>query len=172
MTAPFDWITPKLAIGGCWDALSAAELAAASVGAVVDLRNEAADDAAGLAACGVRFLHLPTPDLQPPTSAMLDQGVAFAQAARADGRRLLVHCQHGIGRGPLLGLCVMVSWGEAPLDALSRAKDARARVSPSPAQYEAWAAWLEDWRVERGASWTVPSFEAFAAIAYRHLVPS
>jgi len=48
---------------------------------------------------------------------------------------------------------------------LARAKDARALVSPSPAQYEAWIAWMR--RAAPHAR--VPAFEDFKAIAYRHL---
>ena len=54
---------------------------------------------------------------------MLDEGVAFARRARAQGRRLLVHCHHGIGRSATLALCVLVDRGLSPLDALSQAKD-------------------------------------------------
>jgi hypothetical protein len=172
MPAPFDWITPQLAIGGCWDALTAADLARGGVGAVIDMRDEACDDAAALAEWGLTLLHLPTPDLYPPSPAMLDRGVDFAMVLRTAGRRLLIHCQHGIGRGPLLGLCVMVGWGAAPLEALTRIKAARPCVSPSPAQYEAWAAWLHRWRTVTGAAWAVPEFDAFAALAYRHLAMS
>jgi len=50
-----------------------------------------------------------------------------------------------------------------------RHQERRARVSPSVAQYEAWARWLASWRDERGAAWTVPRFDEFKAIAYRRL---
>jgi hypothetical protein len=50
-----------------------------------------------------------------------------------------------------------------PLAALALAKDRRGAVSPSPAQFEAWAAWL------RHTGHAVPHFDDFAAIAYRHL---
>jgi protein-tyrosine phosphatase len=97
---------------------------------------------------------------------MLDAGVAFASNQRQLGRKLLIHCQHGIGRSALLALCVMVDQGWAPLDALARAKDAREAVSPSPSQYRGWAAWLE----QRGK--TAPDFYTFGCIAYRHLAKS
>ena len=45
------------------------------------------------------------------------------------------------------------------------AKDLRERVSPSPAQYEAWIAWMR----RRTPQARVPDFDAFKAIAYRHL---
>jgi hypothetical protein len=69
----------------------------------------------------------------------------------------------------MLALCVLVSRGMAPLDALELAKSRRSLVSPSPAQYQAWTAWLRDWARDREVAWCVPEFDAFQAIAYRHL---
>jgi hypothetical protein len=64
---------------------------------------------------------------------------------------------------------VLVDTGHAPIDALALAKQRRGCVSPSPAQFEAWAAWLSARRTERSATWSVPTFDEFKAIAYRHL---
>ena len=105
------------------------------------------------------------------TAAMLDEGVAFTNRHMNRGERVLVHCEHGIGRSATLALSVLVSRGHAPLEALELAKTRRALVSPSPAQYEAWAAWLVAWKARAAASWNIPDFDAFKAIAYRHLTP-
>ena len=154
------WITPELAVGGEVWPDEWAGLAAGGLAAVVDLRAEAVDDAGALAALGLAHLHLPTPDHHAPSPAALDRGTAFIRAAPGP---VLVHCREGVGRSATLALCALVEAGHAPLAALARAKDARRQVSPSPAQYEAWAAWL----ARRGAA--APGFDAFAAIAYRHL---
>lgn len=139
------------------------------VSAVVDLREEACDDGAALARHGVDLLHLPTPDLEPVSLAMLRQGVDFVAPRLDAGETVLIHCQHGIGRSALLALCVMVARGMEPLDALARAKARRSVVSPSPQQYEGWRAWLEEFARTRPVAWTPPHFDEFAAIAYRHL---
>ncbi len=47
-------------------------------------------------------------------------------------------------------------------------KVARWQVSPSPAQFDALGDFLRA-RPEAGRAWAVPAFDAFAAIAYRHL---
>jgi hypothetical protein len=164
----FSWITPDLAVGGCFPAEQAASLAADhGIGAVIDARAEACDDAAALQACGLRFLHLPTADMSGPSQSMLDEGVRFAGVAARAGVRTLVHCQHGIGRSAILALCILVDRGHAPLEALSMAKDARALVSPSEAQHRAWTTWIE--RHGRGPA---PSYHEFGVIAYRHLALS
>jgi hypothetical protein len=163
--ASFSWIVDDLAVGGCFPMEQAAALARDhGVGAVIDARAEACDDAAALEACGLRFLHLPTLDMAGVSQPRLDLGVRFARRAAGDGLRTLVHCQHGIGRSAILALCILVDRGYPPLQALSLAKDARARLSPSEAQFRAWAAWIE--RHRRGPA---PSYHEFGVIAYRHL---
>ncbi|HEY8381452.1 MAG TPA: dual specificity protein phosphatase family protein [Microvirga sp.] len=164
------WITADIAVGGSFPADRAEHLATAlAIRAVVDLRGEACDEEALLHRHGIAFLHLPTPDHGAVTEAMLDDGVAFAGAHLDRGERVLIHCEHGIGRSATLALCVLVSRGLAPLDALELSKSRRPLVSPSPAQYEAWIAWLARWQAGRAVPWTIPSFDAFKAIAYRHL---
>lgn len=164
------WITSDLAIGGRLSDAEAGRLAAdQGVGAVVDLRSEAVDERAILAVQGIAFLHLPTDDHAAISPAMLDEGVAFVEAQRAASRRVLIHCEHGIGRSATLALAALVAGGLAPLEALNLAKDRRERVSPSPAQYGCWSDWLLEHRARTEATWEVPGFDVFAAIAYRHL---
>lgn len=158
------WLTDELAVSGCFPMESVAQLARTHrIRAVVDLREEDCDDQEALATAGLRFLHLPTPDLHPASPEMLERGVAFAREHIERGERVLIHCQHGIGRSPLLALCVMVDRGWQPLEALEQAKERRMCVSPSEAQYRGWAAWLD----RHGHS--VPDYHSFGCIAYRHL---
>lgn len=165
-TPSFSWLTQTLAVGGAVPSEQVEALAVQhGVSAVIDLREEACDDAEVLERHGLDFLHLPTQDLCAVTAHMLDEGVAFARPRLTAGRRVLIHCEHGIGRSATLALCVLVDQGMTPLAALSLAKDRRPLVSPSPEQYEAWRAWLERLRPPP----PVPNFDAFKAIAYRHL---
>lgn len=169
-TPNFHWITGQLAVGGSFPSGVEGLLAEKHrVQAVVDLREEARDDEQALTAAGIDFLHLPTVDLRPSSVPMLDDGVDFVRARLAEQRRVLIHCEHGIGRSAILALCVLAAEGWDPLHALGRAKDRRALVSPSPEQYEGWVAWLRRWKARHGAGWDLPPYEDFCAIAYRHL---
>ena len=162
--ADLHWLTDHLAVGGCFPMDRARELATTHrIRAVVDLRQESRDDERRLNAAGIDFLHLPTPDLEPASVEMLDRGVEFVRKHAAARERVLVHCQHGIGRSALLALCVLVDEGWEPLGALAHAKDVRAVVSPSRSQYEGWAAWL----ASRGRQ--APDYHTFGCVAYRHL---
>jgi protein-tyrosine phosphatase len=161
------WLTEHLAVSGCFSMTYVAQLADThGVRAVVDLREEDRDDEELLTKAGIDFLHLPTPDLHPAPVDMLDIGVRFAREHVDRAQPVLIHCQHGIGRSPLLALCVMVDAGWEPLEALAHAKNRRMCVSPSEAQYRGWAAWLE----RHGHA--VPDYHSFGCIAYRHLAQS
>jgi protein-tyrosine phosphatase len=163
--ANFDWVTPDLAVGGRFPCGAATRLACEhGVGAVIDLRSEACDDIEELKDCGLRFLHLPTPDMLGVSQPMLDAGVAFARDVQAEGRKLLIHCEHGIGRSATLALCVMVDRGLTPFEALAEAKDARHLISPSESQYRAWTSWI----ARRQPQAAIPTFHEFGMVAYRH----
>ena len=167
------WITDALAVGGRFPPERAEHLASRlGVRAVVDLRSEDRDDEVVLRRHGMALLHLPTDDHGAVTLPMLDDGVAFATAFLDRGERVLIHCEHGIGRSATLALCVLVHRGMEPLEALELSKSRRALISPSPAQYACWTKWLAVLNRERRAGWEIPSFDAFKAIAYRHLQPS
>jgi hypothetical protein len=156
-----DWITQDLAIGGRCPPDAIEVLARGQgLGAVIDVRAEEIDDPVAWDRCGVTFLSLPTDDHAAISAPMLHAGLDFAEAARVAGRRLLIHCQHGIGRSVMLALCVLVERGADALDALVLVKARRLRASPSVAQIEAWRAWL----VRRGQH--PPTFDACAAIVY------
>jgi len=160
----FHWLTECLAVGGCFPAERTEELARDhAIGAVVDLRQEGCDDEERLRAANIDFLHLPTPDLEPASHEHLERGVAFVRERTCRGDKVLIHCQHGIGRSALLALCVLVDNGWEPLDALIHIKDCREVVSPSRSQYEGWSRWLKS----RGLA--APDYHSFGCIAYRHL---
>ena len=162
------WVQSDLAVGGSFPGEHAARLASEhGIGAVIDLRDEACDEAETLAACGLKFLHLPTPDMVGVSQPMLDKAVAFARDACGEKRGLLIHCEHGIGRSATAALCVLVDRGLEPLEALEIAKTRRALISPSRSQYEAWCAWLARHRRAK-----TPSYHEFGVIAYRHLAAS
>jgi protein-tyrosine phosphatase len=165
-----DFIAPGLAVGSRFPAEAAAALASRhGISRVVDLRMEACDDEAVLRTHGIRLLHLPTEDTCAMVQERIRHGVAFVNEGLDRGEKVLVHCQHGIGRSALLAVCVLISRGDPPLVALERAKRARPVVSPSPEQLRAIASYAAKVRAERRAAWDVPTVKELGAIAWRHL---
>jgi protein-tyrosine phosphatase len=169
----FDWIDDRLAVGGSFP-MEAAEQLARSEGirAVVDLRLESCDDEAILRINGLEFLHLPTEDCCAIAPRMIDDGVAWVRSRVDAGTRVLIHCEHGIGRSALLALCTLVAGGTEPLDAMNRLKTARPVASPAAEQLEAFRSWVGRWRRRTGARFEVPSFDALAWVAHSHLRPT
>jgi hypothetical protein len=173
MTRPLDadWITPELALGGRFDDEHVARIAGdLGIRHVVDVRIEACDDEALLRAHGIELLHLPTEDVCAIEDGMLLEGVGWVNERLEREGRVLLHCAHGIGRSALLTVCVLVARGEAPLDALSRAKTARPVIAPSPAQLASFVRFCAQRRCQRPGSWEVPSFPELAEIAYKNLI--
>ena len=107
-----DW----LLVGGGVPRSRYVELKALGVTAVIDMRGERCDDAEALAALGIELLNLPVADRYPPSVAQLMRGVEWALPRLERGGQLFTHCEHGVGRGPLMGLAVMVARGwDAPV---------------------------------------------------------
>jgi len=165
-----DWVTPQLAVGGRYPMEAAAHLARTlGIRHVVDVRVEDCDDEQVLRTHGITLLHLPTQDVHALQRTMLHDGVRWVRARLEEGHRVLIHCEHGIGRSALLALCVLVDAGHAPLEALALAKRQRGKVSPSPAQLSAFIAFCEEWHAAQRPAWSPPTFDALAWIAYSHL---
>ena len=168
-----DWLTDTLAIGACFPSAAVVHLARTHrVGCVVDCRAEACDDQIALQRHGLSFLHLPTPDKCAIHPAAVRRAVAWVTRALDAGVRILIHCEFGIGRSALLALCVLVERGLPPLEAMKLVKDVRPIASPSPEQIHAFLDFARERGRARGDTWQLPSFDALAAIAYRHLTPA
>ena len=162
-------MSPHIAVGGRVPPEGISELVRAAIRHVVDLRSEAGDDESTLRRYGIGLLRLPTIDARAPTQAMLREGVEWVRSRTAKNESVLIHCEYGIGRAPLLTCCVLVSAGIAPLDAIARVKNARAQASPSPEQLAALVEWSSAWREKNRLTWSIPTVDALGRIAYRHL---
>jgi predicted protein tyrosine phosphatase len=167
MTAELNlsWIDRALAVGGRFPMDAAAHLAQRlGITRVVDLRSECCDDAEVLRRHGIVLLALPTNDMCAVSQGMLDDGARWVCEQLDSGRRVYIHCEHGIGRSVLLALCVLAARGRDPLEALELVKGARWQASPSRDQLEAFREF-----VRRRTDHPVPSLEALCAISWRHL---
>lgn len=166
----FNWVTPLLAVGARFPIEAAEHLAAwHGIRYVVDLRVETCDDAHLLREHGITLLHLPTEDMCAVSLPMLREGVQWVTKHLDRGDKVYVHCEHGVGRSATLALCVLVAQGESPLQALTKAKQARWQVSPSPEQLQAFLTWAGEWQAQRGLSRELPTLQALQEIAYSHL---
>lgn len=131
------WVTDHLAVGGAIRPRDYPRLATMGVTAVIDAREEARDDVEALGRAGIQFLHLPTPDRHALRQADIGRGVAWALRHVQRGGKLFVHCEHGVGRGPLLGTAILVASGLSAPEALRLVRQRRWQAAPNDRQLEA-----------------------------------
>jgi hypothetical protein len=130
------WITDQLAVGGAPRRRDYRRLAGAGITAVVDCREEASDDPVALEQVGIQLLRLPTEDRYGLSQQHLDQGSRWALDRIAEGGKVLVHCQHGVGRAPLLGSAVLIGQGLSAPEALKTIRLRRWQAAPNDRQIE------------------------------------
>src|SRR5260221_429448 len=107
-------VTPQLAVGGAFRKRQIKQLKHRGVTAVVDCRLEAEDDPVALKQAGIEFLHLPTLDRHGFTYAQMHEGVDWVLDHIANGGRAFFHCEHGVGRRPLMACALLVGQGHTP----------------------------------------------------------
>jgi protein tyrosine phosphatase (PTP) superfamily phosphohydrolase (DUF442 family) len=128
------WVTKHLAVGGRVRPEDIKALSVVGVTHVVDTRSEYCDDEQALQAEGIELLYLPTPDTHPLSVEQLLQGAAWAQEHMQQGGRVLIHCEHGVGRSVLLTCAVLVYGGMHAHDALALVQRKRWQASPNHRQ--------------------------------------
>lgn len=139
-------VTPQLAVGGAFRKRQIKRLKQRGVSAVVDCRIEARDDADALTAAGIAFLHVPTPDRHGFTFEQMRDGVEWVLEHLETGGRTFLHCEHGVGRGPLMTCAVLVAQGYSAQDALRVVRSRRWQALPNDRQLAALLTFERQWR--------------------------
>ncbi len=128
------WIDETLAVGGRVRGNDISRLRQVGITRVVDVRSEHHDDTAALAMAGILLLHLPTPDTYPLSIEDLKRGACWVNEARHAGERVLIHCEHGVGRSVLLAAAALVCEGASPHEAFTRIATMRWQAAPNRRQ--------------------------------------
>ena len=127
-------ITPHLHVGGQYRRRGWPRLAARGITAVVNMRIEFDDQAAGIAP--ERYLHIPVVDDHAPSLDQLRQGIDFiAQEAARDGA-VFIHCGSGVGRAATMAAAYLISTGLPADEAWLRIRQARPFIRPTAVQIE------------------------------------
>lgn len=128
------WVTDHLAVGGRVREEDIHFLARTGITHVVDTRSEHCDDKGALAKEQIELLYLPTPDTYPLTIEQLQKGAAWVCERMEQGGRVLIHCEHGIGRSVLLTCAVLIYEGMSARDALELVEEKRWQAAPNQRQ--------------------------------------
>jgi hypothetical protein len=132
-------------VGGSVSPADYPRLKAGGVTAIIDMRSERCDDAAALATLGIELLNLPVTDRYPPSVEQLVRGVEWALPRLATGGALYTHCEHGVGRGPMMGLAVMVAKGWDVKAAYRAVREARWAVTLNDRQLGGLSDFVDAW---------------------------
>jgi protein-tyrosine phosphatase len=128
------WISTHLAVGGRIRPEDIKAVAKAGITHVVDTRSEHCDDMHALAKEHIEFLYLPTDDSCPLTIEQMMQGAQWVNEHMEQGGRVLIHCEHGVGRSVLLACAVLVYDGMHAQQALQLAQEKRWQAAPNHSQ--------------------------------------
>lgn len=128
------WVDPTLAVGGRVRPADIPKLKRVGVTRVVDVRSEHRDDEEALNQYGIELLYLPTPDTYPLSLDDLRSGAEWINEQRAHGERVLVHCEHGVGRSVLLVAAALVLEGCSAREAFEQIEDFRWQAAPNRRQ--------------------------------------
>jgi protein-tyrosine phosphatase len=128
------WITPHLAVGGRIHPEDIARLAGTGITRVVDTRSEHHDDEHALGDVGIGLLYLPAPDTFPLSVEQLCEGANWINGQIDNEQRVLVHCEHGVGRSVLLTAAALVQSGLSASEALSLIQRKRWQSAPNHRQ--------------------------------------
>jgi protein-tyrosine phosphatase len=82
----------------------------------------------------IELLHLPTADTQPLTIEQMMEGARWAHEHMQRGERVLIHCEHGVGRSVLLTCAALVYDGMHAREALELVQEKRWQASPNHKQ--------------------------------------
>ncbi|PDW03883.1 protein-tyrosine phosphatase family protein [Candidatus Viridilinea mediisalina] len=133
-------INAQLFVGGQFSVEQWPELYRLGIRAVLSLQAEHEDQF--MEPYPSRQERLLVADFTAPTLEQLDAGVAFVQAAHAEGLPVFIHCHAGVGRAPIMAAaCLMANEGLDAQRALERIRAARPIIGPGRAQVAQLVEW-------------------------------
>jgi protein-tyrosine phosphatase len=132
---PLNWITQNLATG--YAPMSHAELSsikAQGIDAIINLCAEFSDLHLIEEKAGFEVYYLPVWDEEPPRIEEMEKGLGWLDEAIYLGKKILVHCRHGIGRTGTLVASYMIRRGMPLKSAEKKLK----KFPASPTSYGQW----------------------------------
>lgn len=102
------WITENMAVGTTPDRDDLEQLRQMGVEGIIDVRSEYCDDEALIRGLGMKFLHIEVDDRYCPTLEQLKAVFKFANPLLDKASKVLIHCQNGYGRSPMVAIALLI----------------------------------------------------------------
>lgn len=129
------WVTDQLAVGAAPMSHSQLDsLHSAGITAILNLCGEFTDLHEIERAAGFEVYYLPLPDEEAPELVELEKALAWLDEAIYLGKKVLIHCRHGIGRTGTLLNAYLLRRGLGHRQAWRKLKSLRAK----PANFAQW----------------------------------
>jgi protein-tyrosine phosphatase len=132
LTYPLTWITSHLAVGHApmsYDELDS--IKSQGIDAIVNLCGEFSDLHEIEESAGFEVFFLPIDDENAPKMAEMEEGLAWLDEAVYLGKKVLVHCRHGIGRTGTFVTAYLLRRGFSLKKAAKLLKKMEARANPT-----------------------------------------
>ncbi len=116
------WVNDQIAVGSAIIDEDISLLRQIGLNAVIDVRSECTDNRELIEKKGMEILHVAVDDQCVPTFAQLQEIFDFIQPLLRVGKKVLIHCQNGCGRSPLVAIAVLSKGGMDIPDAVNLVK--------------------------------------------------
>ena len=128
------WINDNIAVGAAFNATDTAEIKKLGIEAIIDLRSEYCDDKRQIEELGLKFLHIKVDDRYSPSTEQLKKIFEFVLPFLKKNKKVLMHCQNGYGRSPLVAIALLTKQGMDLVAALGKVKQRHPACSFTPQQ--------------------------------------
>lgn len=133
---PLTWITSHIATGYAPQSYEDLDdIREQGINAIVNLCGEYSDLHEIQESCGFDVFWLPIADETAPPLADMERGLAWLDEAVYLGKKVLIHCRHGIGRTGTFITAYLLRRGFA----LKKAEKLLKNVPPRPSNYSQWS---------------------------------
>jgi len=133
---PIKWISDQIAVSPAFEDKEIKKIKEEGFDAIIDVRSEDHDDSELIRNAGMQCFHVSVDDRYAPTQNQLERILNFVNPLLDQEKKVLIHCQNGYQRSPLVAVTIFVHRGMDVADALGLLKQRFPESSFTPIQEE------------------------------------